>query len=110
VTEDFRVVHHHSLELVSNPETWVAAHMRVAEKWDGQMPEVSLNGGEWKQRARRAEAVAALARTQAVAAMLQADAKARQLERRLEQVTGSSSWRLTAPLRRLNALRKARRR
>jgi hypothetical protein len=110
VTEDFRVVHHHSLELVSNPETWVAAHMRVAEKWDGQMPEVSLNGGEWKQRARRAEAEAALARTQAVAAMLQADAKARQLERRLEQVTGSSSWRLTAPLRRLNALRKARRR
>jgi GT2 family glycosyltransferase len=38
VTADFKVVHHHSLELVSNPETWLAAHMRVAEKWDGRLP------------------------------------------------------------------------
>jgi GT2 family glycosyltransferase len=31
VTADFKVVHHHSLELIGNPETWVQAHMQVAE-------------------------------------------------------------------------------
>jgi hypothetical protein len=99
VTEDFRVVHHHSLELVSNPETWIAAHIRVAEKWDGAG---SAGADDWRRRALRAEAEASLARTQAVAAMLQADAKTAQLERRLDAVTQSTSWRLTAPLRRLN--------
>jgi hypothetical protein len=110
VTADFRVVHHHSLELVSNPETWLAAHMRVAEKWDGHMPGVGAAGGDWRERARRAEAEASLARTQAVAAMLQADARALELERRLEEVTHSTSWRITAPLRKLRALARARRR
>ena len=57
VTADFRVVHHHSLELVSNPETWLAAHMRVAEKWDGRMPGAATRS-DWQQRARRAEAEA----------------------------------------------------
>ena len=42
VTADFKVIHHHSLELVSNPETWIEAHMRVAEKWDGRMPGVGV--------------------------------------------------------------------
>ena len=40
VTADLRVVHHHSLELVSDLDLWVEAHMRVAEKWDGRMPGV----------------------------------------------------------------------
>jgi hypothetical protein len=109
VTADFRVIHHHSLELVSNPETWLAAHMRIAEKWEGRMPPQTPNGGDWRQRARRAEAEASLARTQAFAGMLHADAEKARLERELEEVTGSTSWRLTAPLRRLNAARKARR-
>ena len=104
VTADFNVVHHHSLDLVSNPETWIAAHMRIAEKWD------ETNGdGDWQRRARRAEAEASLARTQAVAAMLHADAEKTRLARELEEVTGSTSWRITAPLRRLNAARRARR-
>jgi hypothetical protein len=111
VTADFRVVHHHSLNLVSNPETWVAAHMRVAEKWDGRMPSVAGGGdGDWRGRARRAEAEASLARTQAVAAMMHADAKNMQLSRELQELTSSRSWHLTAPLRQLNALRKAWRR
>jgi len=108
-TADFKVVHHHSLELVSNPGTWLAAHMRVAEKWDGRMPGVTPAAGDWKPRARRAEAEASLARTQAVAAMMHAEARATQLERQLDEVTESWSWRLTAPLRRLNGLRKRRR-
>jgi hypothetical protein len=109
VTANFRVVHHHSLELVSNPETWLAAHMRVAEKWEGRMPATTMNGADWHQRARRAEAEASLARTQAVAAMLHAEAEKTQLERELAEVTQSTSWRLTKPLRRLNAARMARR-
>jgi hypothetical protein len=109
VTADFRVVHHHSLELVSNPETWIAAHMRVADKWDGRLPGSGGAGSDWRLRARRAEAEAALARTQAVAAMLQADARTTQLERELAEVTGSTSWRATAPLRKLGALRNVRR-
>jgi hypothetical protein len=106
VTADFKVVHHHSLDLVSNPETWLAAHERIAEKWAGRMPGVAEPDGDWKARARRAEAEASLARTQAVSAMMHADAQVRRLERELEVTTHSLSWRLTAPLRRANALRR----
>jgi Glycosyltransferase like family len=109
-TADLRVVHHHSLDLVSNPETWIAAHMRLAEKWDEQLPSGGAADGDWRRRARRAEAEASLARTEAVAAMMHAEAKNLQLARELAEVTESTSWRATAPLRRLNALRKARRR
>ena len=41
--------------------------------------------------------------------MLQADAEKLRLERELAEVTESTSWRLTTPLRRLNAARRARR-
>jgi hypothetical protein len=108
VTADVKVAHHHSLDLVSNPETWLAAHQRLAEKWAGRMPGVTEPVGDWEPRARRAEAEASLARTQAVAAMMHADARRRDVERRLEEVTTSTSWRLTAPLRWLNARRRRR--
>jgi hypothetical protein len=104
VTEDFQVVHHHSLDLVSDPETWIEAHMRVAEKWDGRMPNVGAGAGDWKQRARRAEAEAAATRAQVVAKELQSEARVKQLEGQLEEVTESTSWRITEPLRRANAL------
>jgi Glycosyltransferase like family len=103
VTEDFHVVHHHSLDLVSDPETWIEAHMRVAEKWDGRMPNVGAGAGDWKQRARRAEAEAAATRAQVVAKELQSEARVKQLERQLDEVTESTSWRITEPLRRANA-------
>lgn len=110
VTEDFQVVHHHSLDLVSDPETWIEAHMRVAEKWDGRMPNVGTAAGDWKQRARRAEAEAAATRAQVVAKELQSDARIKQLERQVEELTVSKSWKITSPLRRLNALLRGRRR
>jgi hypothetical protein len=106
-TEDLRVIHHHSLELVSHPDTWVEAHIRVAEKWDGRMPGVGAGGGDWKQRARRAEAEAAVSRAASVSSDLQGDARAQELERAMEEMTESLSWRLTAPLRWANARRKA---
>ena len=74
--------------------------MRVAEKWDGRMPNVGVAAGGWKQRARRAEAEAAATRARAVASELQNEARIKEMEE-------STSWRITKPLRRLNALWKA---
>jgi Glycosyltransferase like family len=107
VTADFRAIHNHTLELVSNHDMWVEAHMRVAEKWHGRMPGVGEGGGDWKYRARRAEAESEAGRAAAVSKQLQLDAREFELQRALDEVTGSISWRLTAPLRRANAWRKA---
>jgi hypothetical protein len=109
VTADFKVVHHHSLELVSDPGVWINAHVRVAEKWEGRMPGVGKpNWGpaaeDWKARARQAEAEAGATRLQRVSCQLQAEARERQLEAELEEVLNSVSWRTTAPLRRASAL------
>jgi Glycosyltransferase like family len=109
VTEDFKVIHHHSLDLVSDPETWIQAHMRVADKWAGKMPGVGEAGGTWQERARRAEAEAAATRALAVSTQLKADARVRQLERDFAETTESVSWRITEPLRRVNAWRRRRR-
>jgi hypothetical protein len=108
VTEDFKVIHHHSLDLVSDPETWIQAHMRVADKWAGKMPGVGEAGGTWQERARRAEAEAAATRALAVSTQLKADARVRQLERDFAETTESVSWRITEPLRRVNAWRRRR--
>jgi Glycosyltransferase like family len=110
VTEDFKVIHHHSLDLVSEPETWIEAHMRVAEKWDGRMPGVGESAGSWKDRARRAEAEAAVTRAMAVSTQLKAEAMVRQIERDFAETTESISWRITEPLRRANAWRRRQRR
>jgi hypothetical protein len=106
VTADWKVIHEHSLNLLNDPDGWIEAHMKVAEKWDGRMPGVGTAPGDWKQRARRAEAEAAAARTQVMAEQLQSHARAKQLEDSLDQATHSISWRVTEPLRQLNALRK----
>ena len=39
VTTDFRAIHHHSLDLIGDQEAWVAAHMRIAEKWEDMLDE-----------------------------------------------------------------------
>jgi hypothetical protein len=106
VTADFQVIHHHSLDLIGNPEAWVEAHIRVAEKWDSAMPGVGQGGGDWKQRARRAEAEAALLRNQAVATDLRGQARLRMAERKIDAIENSLSWRITSPLRRLKQLLK----
>ncbi len=102
VTTDFKAIHHHSLELINDFEAWIAAHMLVAEKWDGRMPHVGAAGGEWKYRARRAEAEAAAAVGQAVSNRLKGDARALELTRELEIMRTSIGWRVTEPLRRGN--------
>lgn len=106
VIADLNVEHHHSLELVTDPDAWMAAHMRAAEKWDGWLRDGAESDVDWKLRARRAEADAVLARLQSAAQLLQADARSAAHARRLAEVTDTASWRVTAPLRRLNALRR----
>ena len=106
VTADFRAIHNHTLELVSNQDTWVEAHMRVTEKWEGRMPGVGAGGSDWKLRARRAEAESEAGRAAAVSKQLQMDARVLELQRGFDETTSSISWRLTGPLRRLNAWRR----
>lgn len=96
-TADFRAIHHHSLELISDPGAWIDAYMRLTEKWAGKLPHVGGGADDWRMRALRAEAEAAYAKGDALASQLQAKASRRQLER----LEASSSWRLTKPLRAL---------
>ncbi len=98
---DLRLAHHHSLDLVTDIEIWVAAHMRSSELWASDEPPADE---EWRPRARRAEADAAAARLLAASKLLQADASSRKAALELELVRNSLSWRMTEPLRRGNAL------
>ena len=82
VTADFQVIHHHSLDLVSDPETWIEAHMRVAEKWDGRMPGAArpaATGGS----ARAAPRPRRPRPRRAVSTQLKSDARERAVEREL---------------------------
>jgi Glycosyltransferase like family len=106
VTADFRAVHNHSLDLVGDADGWIDAHVRLAEKWDGRMPGFGTVGGDWRERARRAEARAEASRAAAVSKQLQYDAREREYQRVLDEMTTSVGWRLTAPLRRANHWRR----
>jgi hypothetical protein len=100
VTAPLEVTWHRSLDLVSEQAMWVEAHIAVARR-DGD------DDADWKARARRAEAERDAARTLAYSNRLQIDARTLELEAALRVATSSRSWRLTAPLRRLNALRRS---
>jgi Glycosyltransferase like family len=65
VTADFRAIHHRPLEMIPDPERWIAAHVAVAEKWDGRMPGIGTAPGSWRERALRAEAERDVARASA---------------------------------------------
>ena len=109
MTADIRVVEHRALELVSDLELWVEAHIQLARKWEGRMPTGAGPTADWKARARRAEAEREAARAIAYSRKLGLDARIDELEARLEQATGTLSWRATTPLRTLNHfLREAR--
>jgi len=95
VTSDFAAIHHHSLDLINDPDAWIEAYIRLAEKWDGKVLELGGNGGDWRARALRAEAEAACFKGIAHANELKVQAT----QRLLERVEHSASWKLTRPLR-----------
>lgn len=106
VVADLHVVHHRSLELVSDLAVWVEAHIQVAEKWSHRLGDVPRDEAGWKRRARRAEARREAARAIAMSESLKLDARVLELEREFEQKKATVSWRLTAPLRALNRARR----
>ncbi len=99
VTADFRAIHNHSLQPFSDPDTWIAAHVQIADKWDGRMPGVGANAGTWEERARRAEAERDAALLVDHANGLKLQAELHELETIFAETTQSISWRITAPLR-----------
>jgi hypothetical protein len=105
-TADFRAIHHRALEMVPDPEQWVDAHVKVADKWDGRMG-IGAGAGSWKDRARRAEADTDAALVLAYSNALECEARVHELERALEETITSISWRITSPLRLLRATRPA---
>ena len=70
------------------------------------MPQVG-DRDDWKYRARRAEAEAAVLRVVAVANEMKAQARERQLQRDFDITTESVSWKMTLPLRKANLWRRA---
>ena len=106
MTADFRAVHHHSLELVNDREGWIEAHIKVADKWEGRIEGIGSGAGTWKQRAERAEAEAEAAWVKYYRTLLESDAQTRHLEYALGMARDSISWRITAPLRQLNKVRR----
>jgi Glycosyltransferase like family len=104
VTADLKVIHHHDLDLIRDVDVWIEAHIKIAEKWEGKLPGVGAGGGDWKTRARRAEAEAAAQRVEAHSAKLHLEALHRcyaDLLRERGELTDSASWRMTQPLRNL---------
>jgi hypothetical protein len=101
VTADFRAIHYRPLEMLPDPEEWVDAHIRIAEKWDGRMTGIGHAVGTWRERALRAEAERDAARALAHSTDLETEARTAMLERALAEARQSISWRLTAPLRML---------
>ena len=108
VTADFKVIHNHSLELASDLPHWIAAHVAVADKWDGRMPGPVLATQDWKYRARRAEAEAPVTRANAISLELKIEAARERHRQELAELQGSLSWRVTAPLRHLRTFQRRR--
>ena len=104
VTADFRAIHHHSLDMIKGIDGWVEAHIKVAEKWDGRIADVGSEAGEWKQRARRAEAELAAQRMVGFAVEHVWNARVEALRSELRDTKASTSWRWTTPLRALGRL------
>jgi hypothetical protein len=104
MTADFRAVHYRQLEMVPDPDQWIEAHVKVADKWDGRYG-IGIGAGTWRERALRAEAAADAARLKDHMNALELDARVLELERALAVTTESISWRITAPLRRLRRSR-----
>ena len=86
----------------------IEGHIDLAEKWDGHWPGGAGGEVDWKGRARRAEAEREAARAFAYSSANRLDAEVLGLERELAAMTGSRSWRLAAPLRWINRMRRRR--
>ncbi len=108
-TFDVRLIQHRSLEIVSDMELWIEAHVAISEKWDGKLPGAQhAPTSDWKARARRAEAEREASRAMAYSRRLAFDARLQEVQKTIEEATATLSWRATAPLREVNLWRRSR--
>ena len=104
MTEHIRVIHHHSLELIGDVDGWIAAHMRVAEKWDGKLSPVGRPSQATGRSARAGRRPAATPRScRRTPPSSPATRRSATWRRQLHAIERSASWRLTKPLRWLKA-------
>jgi hypothetical protein len=99
MTIDCKAIHHHGLHPFTDPEPWIEAHMRVAEKWQGRLPGVGTAAGTWEERLCRAQAARDAARVTDYANAMSFDARVCEHEHAMALLRGSISWRITMPLR-----------
>jgi hypothetical protein len=105
-TADLRIAANtRSLRVVKDLDLWIEGHIVAQQRMEHRLPRSQAAELGWKERARRAEAAREAARTLVYSTEHQVDAQLAPLERELEELEESRSWRLTEPLRRLNALR-----
>jgi hypothetical protein len=100
VTADIWTIHHHSLELISDVEAWIDAHMRLAEKWGGAVRR--RRSGKRRLGAPGAPGRGG-GRGRAAHAWPQDAARIADLQDHLAGVERTLSWRITAPLRAIAA-------
>jgi hypothetical protein len=99
VTADFRGIHHHSLEVISDPGGWKDSYIRMIEKWEGKLPNVRLPE-DLKMHSLRSEADAAFNRARVNIYTHKLEA----LEDLVRDMETSTSWRLTRPFRAIGRL------
>ena len=105
VTADFKVIHHHSLDLLNNPDTWIQAHMQRGGEVGGpharHRPGSAATGSSARGEPRPRRPRARAGRWPSSSSPTPAPSSSSEA---LDEVTRRAiSWRLTAPLRWLNA-------
>ena len=90
-------------------QVWQEAHIALSSKWTHDPTPQDPNSPEWEHRARQAEAEREAARAFSYPLDLALEAQRERLEGELAEYTGSIGWKLTSPLRRLNATQRERR-
>jgi hypothetical protein len=110
MTAELPVAYHtRTLRVLNDYDLWIEGHIQAAERLASRLEEPAAAEADWMERARRAEAEREAARTLAYSAEHAVDAELAPLERALDDLTGSTSWRVTEPLRRVNQWRARRR-
>lgn len=86
-------------------QIWEEAHVALAGKWIDDPTPGDPDSEDWKQRARRAEAEREASRAFSYPLDLALEAERERLESEMEGYTSSLGWKVTRPLRLLNARR-----
>jgi hypothetical protein len=101
VVADLKVIHHHSINVMSDESGWIQAHMTLTEKWHDHLP---VTTDDWRLRARRAEAELSASIVAQTSAGLIRDLSVKKLADEIESYRNSFSWRITKPLRWVRSL------